>query len=124
MSKIGYFKRQHSYFLCQYFNISINGIDFYNKHNIGFEFKETWTPIEKNKFFKVPLKQVKIATYFVFCENASNFYIVESQEIRNRYKFKTKEQKAQIRLNSVIEMALFHTKNIERLKEMIEMIKE
>jgi len=124
VSKIGYFRRQHSLFLCQHFDISINGIDYYNSHNVGFEFKETYSPYEKNKFFKIPLKQVKIADYFVFCENTSNFFIVESREIRNRYTFKNKRKKANIRINVVKQMAIFHTKYIEILKKMIEMIKE
>ena len=121
---MGYFKRQHSLFLCNQFNISINGIDYYNKFNVGFEFKETWAKNLKDKFFKIPLNQVKIARYFVFCENFSNFYIVESQKIRNNYDFNNKSKKANIRLNSVVKIALFHTKKIEKLKEIIEMIKE
>lgn len=121
---MGYFKRQHSLYLCNNFTIDINGIDYYNKYNVGFEFKETWATKQKDKFFKIPLHQAKIAKYFVFCENLSNFYIVESKEILNNYDFNTKTKKAFIRLNSVIKMAIFHTKKIETLKEIIEMIQE
>lgn len=122
--KKNFFPRNHSLFLRRYFDISMNGIDYYNTHNVGFEFKETWSPFNINKFFRVPFWQVENADYFVFCENSSNFYIVESQEIHNRYNFENKTKKAHIRLNSVIEMTLFHTKKIEKLKELIEMIKE
>jgi len=123
--KIGYFKRQHSLFLCQHFDININGIDYHNDFNVGFEFKETWSNIERNKKFRVPLNQVLKAKYFVFCEDFSNFYIVSSEEIQFRYTFRNENRRAIIRLSSVMEIALFHTKNIEVLKKMIkEMIKE
>lgn len=48
----GYFCRQHSLYLCNHFNISVNGIDYYNSYNIGFEFKRLGVDLRETSFLK------------------------------------------------------------------------
>jgi len=113
----------HSKYLNTIFDISNRGVDYYNNHNIGFEFKESFMTNPNNIFFKVPEHQAKISDYFVFCVGTSEYYLVPQRFILRRFCFKTKRKNANIRINAVKEMALYYTDNIIELKEIIDNIK-
>ena len=112
----------HSKYLNKIFDISNRGVDSYNDHNIGFEFKESFMENRDNVFFKVPEHQAKNSDYFVFCVGTSEYYLVPQRSILRRYDFKTKKKNANIRINIVKEMALYGTSDIMELKEIIDKI--
>jgi len=113
----------HSKYLNQIFDISNRGIDHYNDHNIGFEFKESFMENRDNIFFKVPEVQAKNSDYFVFCVDTSEYYLVNAEVILNRFSFKTKLKNANIRIKTIRKCAIYMTVDVIELKEFIDKIK-
>ncbi len=118
------FKRRHSNYLCETFDININGIDYHNSHNLGFEFKESFIKNEKNMFFKIPKKQAYTADYFIFCNHDKRYYLIPGRDIKKNFSFNTKEENGHIRINTVKLFSIFETNNINELKEYINKIKK
>lgn len=112
----------HSKYLNEIFDISNRGVDYYNDHNVGFEFKESFMKKSKNIFFKVPEHQAKISDYFIFCVDTSRFYLVPSKFILMRYNFKTKMKNANIRISTINKLATRIFVNISNLKEYMDKI--
>ena len=115
------YRRNHSKFLTNYFNLSENGIDYYNSFNIGFEFKECFSNKREFIRFKIPLKQVKLNPYFVFCYANKEYYIVKATIFR---KYSFNNGYCTIRLSTIKNFAFFRTFDIFKLKDKIESIKE
>ncbi|QYW08132.1 hypothetical protein 15570_00035 [Lokiarchaeota virus WyrdV1] len=113
---------RHSKNLNTLFDISNSGVDYYNDHNIGFEFKESFMENPKNIFFKVPRYQAKISDYFVFCVSAIEYILVPKEYILERFKFKTKRKNANIRITTIRDMAIYTTIDVNDLKEYIDKI--
>ena len=113
----------HSKYLNEIFDISNRGIDYYNNHNIGFEFKESFMKNPKNIFFKVPEHQAKISDFFVFCVGASEYYLVHNELLLSHFSFKTKKKNANIRISTVRGLAECTTSDIFKLKEYIDNIR-
>jgi len=110
------YKREHSYFLRNLFNINPNGVDYHTPNNIAVEFKETFAKKNKSLWFKIPKKQVDQTDIFVFCYKNEHYYVVDKEEIAGAYSFKTYEERANIRLGKVKSMAIFQTNDIQELK--------
>lgn len=112
----------HSKYLNTLFNISNRGVDYYNDHNVGFEFKESFMTNPDNIFFKVPEHQAKISDYFVFCVNTIEYILVPKEYILEKFNFKTKRKNANIRITTVRDMAIYTTIDIFEMKERIDKI--
>jgi len=111
--------REHSDNLRNHFDINRNGIDYHNLHNIAIEFKECFSEVYRQQFFKVPLVQVNLADFFIFCIKDEKYFVVNVNEIKNRYTFKNKYKLAYIRINTVMIMSIYQTDNINELKSFI-----
>ena len=112
----------HSKYLNNVFNISNRGVDYYNNHNIGFEFKESFMENRDNIFYKVPEHQAKVSDYFVFCVDTSEYYLVNAKVILYNFGFKTKQKNANIRINTIRKVAVFLTLDVLELKDYIDKI--
>lgn len=110
------YKREHSSYLNNVFNINPNGVDYHTPNNIAVEFKETFAKKDKSLWFKIPKKQVDETDIFVFCHKDENYYVVDKEDIAGAYSFKTYEERANIRLGKVKSMAFFETNDIQELK--------
>lgn len=77
---------------------------------------------KKNIFFKVPKHQVEVSDYFVFCIDTSEYYLVPKESILNRFKFKTKEKNANIRITTIRNLAIHHSYNVNDIKIIIDKI--
>jgi len=115
---------EHSEYLRSRFNISNLGVDYYNDNNIGFEFKESFMERIENIFFKVPEVQALNSDYFVFCVGTSEYYIVPQRDILENFDFKTKKKNANIRINTVKQLACFKTDDIDVLEIVIDELEE
>ena len=124
MSYANGYRREHSDYLREIFDINPNGVDYYNDFNISFEFKESFMVKEKNIFYKVPEYQVKNSDFFIFCLKNRCYFLVDKREILNRYKFNTREHNANIRLNIVKFLSTYNTVNVFVLKDFIDKIEE
>ena len=62
-------RSNHSDFLNAFFDINIRGVDYYNPHNISFEFKESNMRNKHGIIFKIPLHQIKYSDFFNFFVN-------------------------------------------------------
>jgi len=108
--------REHSDNLRNHFDINRNGIDYHNLYNTGIEFKECFSEVHKQQFFKVPLLQVNLANYFVFCIKDEKYFVVNVNKIKNRFTFENKYELAYIRINTVMNMSIYQTDDINELK--------
>lgn len=112
----------HSKYLNSVFDISNRGVDYYNNHNIGFEFKESFMEKRDNIFYKVPELQAKNSDYFVFCVDTSEYYLVNASLILNRFNFKTKKKNANIRIKTIRDCAIYMTIDVNDMKRYIDKI--
>ena len=110
------FKQNHSIFLNKHFNLSENGIDYYNKFNIGFEFKESFR--KERIVFKLVKKQLELSKYTVFNFNNEIFYMHESIYFLRKYKFKSSNYCYPSK-TIIMKNPLFKTKDILKLKKYI-----
>ncbi|GAG78067.1 unnamed protein product [marine sediment metagenome] len=110
------YKREHTHYLKDAFNINPNGVDYHTPNNVGVEFKETFAKDDKNLWFKIPKKQVDLSDVFVFCVKNENFYVVDKEDILGQYSFNTYQNRANMRLGKVKSMAIFETNDIQDLK--------
>lgn len=112
---INNYHRNHSKFLNIFFNLSENGIDYYNQYNIGFEFKESFS--DEKVSFKLPKKQLILSDFIVFCfmnYKEKEFYIHKSKHLLSKYNFNKDfcyPSKKTVKRNYI-----FKTKNIKELK--------
>ena len=112
----------HSKYLNRVFDISNCGVDYYNNHNIGFEFKESFMENKENIFFKVPEHQAKVSDYFVFCVDTTEYYLVNAKMILYNFGFKNKMKNANIRINTIRRVAVYMTDDVMELKDYIDNI--
>lgn len=116
------YRREHSTYLNELFDISPNGVDYHNPFNVGFEFKESFMQNKDNIFFKVPQKQTENSDFFIFCVETITYYLVDTKKIIKRFKFDTKEKNANIRINTIKKLSNYFTGDVSRLKEFIDKI--
>jgi len=112
-------KQNHSVFLNEHFNISNIGVDYYNPNNIPIEFKESFNPIYKNVRFSIPEYQTKESKYFVLCLNISEYFILRTRDILNRFTFDSKYHLTHIRLSTIRIMKIAKFDDILELKTYI-----
>lgn len=124
MSYANGYRREHSDYLREIFDISPNGVDYHNDFNIAFEFKESFMIKEENIFYKVPEFQVKVSDFFIFCLNTRHYFLVDKRDISEHYKFNTKKHNANIRINKIKLFSFFITDNVFALKDFIDKIEE
>jgi len=124
MSYYNNYRKEHSDYLNNLFNISPNGIDYHNDYNIGFEFKESFMKKEHKIFFKVPKKQVDLTDFFIFCLASHEYFLVDKRDILENFSFNTKEHNANIRINTIKRLSLYDTSDVFHLKGIIDKIKE
>ena len=113
-------RQNHSVFLNEYFNISPVGIDYYNPNNIPFEFKESFNPEYKNVRFAIPEYQTLESNYFVLCLNISEYFILRTRDILNRFSFGSKYGLTHIRLSTVRKIKIAKFDDILELKAYID----
>ncbi len=111
------YKRTHSAFLKEHFDINPNGVDWHNPYNLGIEFKETFAKDKNSLWFKVPKKQIANTDLFVFCVYNTKFFVVDANEIEELYSFETYGNRANIRLGKVETLAMREFHNILNLKK-------
>ena len=117
------YKREHSIYLNDLFDISPNGVDYYNPYDLGFEFKESFIEKREKIFYKVPEHQTLVSDFFIFCLHTSEYYLVRKEDIEKRFDFKTKEHNANIRINTVKSLSIYNIDDVNKLKEYIDKIR-
>ena len=112
----------HSKELRQYFNISNNGVDYYNPFNIGIEFKECFSN-SKYPNIKIGNNQFNESDLLVVCFKHKEFYIHDLSYLRQRYTSNNKYNLTVIRLNSLRKDYLAKFNNYDDLKDYLNKIK-
>ena len=110
-------ERIHSEKLREYFDISSNGIDYYNRFNISIEFKETFSNDILNIRIKIRNTQLDNSDLIVICHNHSEFYIHKGKFLKNKYKQKSKDNRTSIRFTSLKKGYIFKTDNYNDLEK-------
>ena len=118
------YKREHSDYLNNIFDIKPNGVDYYNQFNISFEFKESYMKKEKGIFYKIPKHQLIDSDYFIFSINNTMFYLVDKRDIQENFSCKNKSKLAHVRINTVKLLSIYSNENILLFKQYIDLIKE
>ena len=118
------YKREHSDYLNNLFDIKPNGVDYYNQFNIGFEFKESYMKKEKEIFYKIPKHQILDSDYFIFSINDSMFFLVDKRDIQENFDCNNKYELAYIRINTVKILSFYSNENILLFKQYIDLIQE
>ena len=118
------YKREHSYYLKDLFNINPNGIDYHTPNNVGVEFKESFMKDRKNMWFKVPKDQCETADLIVFSIHNEKYYVLDKIDIQERFSFETYKTRANIRINTVKLLSIFKTKDVMELKKYLDEFKK
>lgn len=116
------YKREHSYYLNQLFDINRNGVDYHTPNNIAVEFKETFARKDNSLWFKIPKKQMDHTDIFVFCVKKEQYFIVDKEDIAGAYSFNTYKERANIRLGKVKSMALQEFTDVYELKNFLDQL--
>lgn len=112
---------KHSIYLQKEFDISMLGIDYYNKFGISFEFKECFSDIpDSRKKFLVKQKDLE-SDYIIFSDNNKMFYICKTVFLE-KYKFRNKNNICQPYLSTIKSVAIKRFNDIKKLKKYIESI--
>lgn len=118
------YKSEHSIELQKYFLISNRSVDYYNDWNISFEFKESFIENIEKIWFKCSKRQLSNTDFFVFIIHSNyclnhEIHIIDSKFILDSYNFKTYKNRANLRINTIRNISIFETNNLESLKEYI-----
>jgi len=118
------YKSEHSIELGKYFSISNRGVDYYNDFNISFEFKESFAIDLKNIWFRCKKKQLINSDFFIFIIHSNyclnhEIHIIDSKFILDSYKFNTYNNRANLRIQTIRNISIYETNNLESLKEYI-----
>lgn len=117
------YRSEHSMRLRQHFKISNRGVDWYNKHDVAFEFKESFRENNKEIKFKCPRHQLKESEFFVFCVRHREFYIIDSEFILNSYKFDNEADHCVLTLNMIKDISCYEEFDYNSLKDCLNNIK-
>ena len=108
---------EHSTYLGKHFDISNRGVDFYNDNNTSIEFKECFTDKLRNQRFTLLKNQIEESDFFIFSLNYEEFHVIDSEFLREIYKFPRNLSK--IRFGLLRKISIFETNDIERLKDYV-----
>lgn len=118
------YKREHSIYLKDLFNVNPNGVDYHTPNNIAVEFKESFMKDRKNICFKVPKSQCDNADLIVFSIHNEKYYVLDKTEIQENFSFETYNTRANIRINTVKLLSIFKTKDVMELKQFLDRFKK
>lgn len=118
----GKYTSEHSIELQNYFTISSNGVDYYNKNNVAIEFKECFANKEKHYIFACKKHQLISSDFVVFCFFDKKFYVLDCEDLLGMFGFKN--DKCYIRLNTVKKHKMFKTTNYLELKKYVDSLEK
>lgn len=109
------YRKQHSIFLREHFPVRMNGIDWHNENNIGIEFKESFRKDEKKICYRISKYESEIADLLVCTIKSREFYVIDMRDIKENYSLGYKDN-FHVRINSIKNLAIFQTNNIDELE--------